>query len=67
MWVYRAAPFLCLKVLFVMLLIRDLSKSCGMEVYRAEKSNVWKEVALRTPKWPNDDRKFVEFLSIHYY
>ena len=23
------------------------------------------EVALWTPKWPNDDSKFVEFLSIH--
>ena len=33
--------------------------------YRVEKSNVWMEVALWTPKWPNDDNKFVEFLSIH--
>ena len=40
MWVYRVAPFLCLKALFMMLFIRDLSKSCGMEVYRVEKSNV---------------------------
>ena len=48
-----------------MLFIQDLSKSCGMEVYRVEKSNVWMEVALWTPKWPNDDSKFVEFLSIH--
>ena len=55
MWVYRVAPFLCLKALFMMLFIRDLSKSCGMEVYRVEKSNVWMEVALWTPKWPNDD------------
>ena len=23
------------------------------------------EVALRTPKWANDDSKFVEFLSIN--
>ena len=23
------------------------------------------EVALWTPKWPNDDSKFVEFLRIH--
>ena len=36
-----------------------------MEVYRLEKSNVWMEVALRTPKWTNDDSKFVEFLSIY--
>ena len=48
-----------------MLFIRDLSKSCGMEVYRVEKSNVWKGAALRTPKWANDDSKFVGFLSIH--
>ena len=48
-----------------MLLIRDLSKSCGMEVYRIEKSNVWMEVALQTPKWWNDDSKFVKFFSIH--
>ena len=50
MWVYRVAPFLCLKALFMMLFIRDLSKSCGMEVYRVEKSNVSMEVALWIPK-----------------
>ena len=33
MWVYRVAPFLYLKALFIMLFIRDLSKSCEMEVY----------------------------------
>ena len=48
-----------------MLFIWDLSKSCGMEVYRVEKSSAWMKVALWTPKWPNDDSKFVEFLSIH--
>ena len=48
-----------------MLFIQGLSKSCGMEVYSVEKLNVWMEVALRTPKWPNDDSKFVEFLSFH--
>ena len=67
MWVYHVAPFLCLKALFMMLFIRDFSKSCGMEVYRVEKSNVWTEGALWTPKWPNNDSKFVEFLSIHIY
>ena len=36
----RVAPFLCLKALFMMLFIRDSSKSCGIEVYRVEKSNV---------------------------
>ena len=36
-----------------------------MEVYMVEKSNVWIEVALQTPKWANDDSKFVEFLSIN--
>ena len=36
MWVYHVAPFLCLKALFVMLFIRDLSKSCGMEVYSVQ-------------------------------
>ena len=40
MWVHRVAPFLCLKASFMMLFIRDLSKSCEMEVYRVEKSNV---------------------------
>ena len=40
MWVYRVAPFLCLKALFIMLFIQDVSKSRGMEVYRVEKSNV---------------------------
>ena len=34
----------------MMLFIRDFSTSCGMEVYRVEKSNVWMEVALRIPK-----------------
>ena len=47
-----------------MLFIRDLSKSCGMEMYKVEKSNFWIETALRTRKWANDDSKFVEFLSI---
>ena len=46
MWVHCLGPFLCLKTLFMMLFIRDLSKSCGMEVYRVEKSNVSMEVAL---------------------
>ena len=40
MWVHHVAPFLCLKALFMMLFIQDLSKSCGMEVYQIEKSNV---------------------------
>ena len=30
-------PFLCLKALSMMLFIRDLSKSCGMEVCRVAK------------------------------
>ena len=50
MWVYHVAPFLCLKTLLMMFFIQDLSKSCGMEVYRVEKSNVGMEVALQTPK-----------------
>ena len=29
---------------------------------QGKKSDVWMEVALWTPKWPNDDSKFVEFL-----
>ena len=49
----------------MMLFIGDFSKSCGMEVYRVETSDVRMEVALWTPKRPNDDSKFVEFLSIH--
>ena len=40
MWVYHVAPFLYLKALFIMLFIPDFSKSCGMEVYRVDKSNV---------------------------
>ena len=36
MWVYRVAPFLYLKALFMMLFIRDLSRSCGMEVNRVK-------------------------------
>ena len=32
---------------------------------QGRKSNVSMEVALWTPKWPNDDSKFVEFLRIH--
>ena len=50
-----------------MLFIWDLSKSCGMEVYRVETSNVWMKVALQTPKWPNDDSKFVEFFKVSTY
>ena len=46
MWVDRLAPFLYLKVLLMMLFTQHLSKSCGMEVYRVEKSNVWMEVAV---------------------
>ena len=34
---YRVAPFLCSNALFMMLFIQDLSKSCGIEVYRVEK------------------------------
>ena len=36
----HVAPLLCLKALFMMLFIRNLSKSCGMEVYRVENSNI---------------------------
>ena len=39
MWVYRVAPFLCSKASFMMLFIQDMSESCGMEVYRVDKSN----------------------------
>ena len=49
----------------MMLCIRDLCKSCGIEVYRVEKSNVWMEVALWTTKWLKDDSKFVEFKYPH--
>ena len=63
MWVYGVAPFLCLKAcLWCCSLDKKL---CGVEVYRVEKSDVWIEVVLRTPKWAIDDNKFVEFLSIH--
>ena len=48
-----------------MLFIRDLSKSCGIEVYRAEKSSFWMEVALQIPKWASDDSRFMEFFGIH--
>ena len=65
MWVYRVAPFLCLKALFMMLFIWDLSKSCWMEVYRGRKIKCLNGSCSKTPKWPNDDSKFVEFLSIH--
>ena len=40
MWVYGVAPFLCFTAFFVMLFIQDLSKSCGMKVYRVQKLNV---------------------------
>ena len=40
MWLYHVATFLCLKALFMMLFISDLSNSCGMEVYRVGKSSV---------------------------
>ena len=30
-----------------------------------KKSNVWTEAALRAPKWPNDENKFVGFFTIH--
>ena len=68
MWVYvgvSCSSIFVFNGIFMMLFIRDFSKSCGMEVYRIEKSNVWMEVALRAPKWLNDDSKFVEFLT--YY
>ena len=65
MWVYNVVPFFCLKTLLMMLFIRDLSKSCGIQVYRVEKSKVGMEVVLPTSKLPNDDSKFVEFFSIH--
>ena len=40
MCVDRAALFMCLKALLMMLFIRDLSKSCRVEVYSVEKCNV---------------------------
>ena len=43
-----------------MLFIQNLSKSCGMEVYRVEKSNEWK-LLYRLPSDLEDDSKFVEF------
>ena len=39
----------------MMLPTRDSSKPRRTEVHRAEKSNALTEVALWTPKWPNDD------------
>ena len=49
MWVNYAAPSLYSKALLMMLFIRDLNKSCEVEVYREEKSNAQIEAAPRTP------------------
>ena len=45
--------------------IRDLSRLCGIDVYKVEKSYVWTDVAVRTSSWSRDDNKLVELFTIH--
>ena len=54
-----------LKELCTRLLILDFNRSCGIEVYSVEKSNVWTDVAVRTSSWSSDENKLVEFFRIH--
>ena len=42
--------FMFKSIVYDQLFIQDLNKSCGMEMYRVEKSKVRMKVALRTPK-----------------
>ena len=44
--------------------IRDLSRLCGIDVCKVEKSYVWTDVAVQTSSWSTDD-KLVECLTIH--
>ena len=65
MWVYLLLPFLLLNELCISAVIRDLSRLCGIDVYKVEKSYVWTDVAVRTSRWSRDDNRLVEFLTIH--
>ena len=53
-----------LKGLCTRLLILDLNRSCGIEVWSVEKSNVWTDVAVRTSSWSSDDNELVQFFRI---
>ena len=47
MWVYLLLPFLLLNELCISAVIRDLSRLCGIDVYKVEKSFTWTDVAVR--------------------
>ena len=65
MWVYLTLPSFFLKALCTRLLILAFNRSCGIEVYSVEKSNIWTDVAVRTSSCSSDDNKLVEFFRIH--
>ena len=45
--------------------VEDLRNFCGMEAYSVGKSYVCTDVAVRTSIWSRDDRRHLEFFSIH--
>ena len=56
-WVYLLLPFLVLYELCISAVIRDLSRLCGIDVYKVEKSYV----AVRTSILSRGDNRLVEF------
>ena len=60
MWVYLLLPFLLLNELCISAVIRDLSRLCGIDMYKMEKSYVWTDVAVRTSSWSRDENRLVD-------
>ena len=65
MWVYRVAPFFVFKGIVYDVVHTRLEYIMWDGSVQSRKIKCLNEVALRTPKWANDDSKFVKFLSIH--
>ena len=45
--------------------IQEFNRLCGTEVYNAEMSYVWTDIAVCTLSWSKDDSSTGEFLAIH--
>ena len=67
MWVYLLLPFLLLNELCTSAVIRDLSRLCGIDVYKVEKSYVWTDVAVLCNNTSSAQYKISKFWTIFIF
>ena len=65
MWVYLLLPSFLLNELCTSAVSGDLSRLCGIDVYKVERHMYELMLAVQTSSWFRDYNRLVEFLTIH--